>query len=91
MNKNELIDKVSAKTGLSVKDSKNAVNAVFESVIESLDRDEKVSIVGFGTFEVKTRAPHKGRNPRTGEEVLVPEYRAVVFKSGNKLKGRSVE
>jgi len=86
MNKAELVLKVASKTGLSKKDSEDSVNAVFDSVIEELAKGNKVQIVGFGAFEVKYRAPHVGRNPRTGEVVTVPVSKVTAFRAGKSLK-----
>ena len=65
MNKTELINAVAEKTELSKKDADAAVSAVFEAVTEALAREEKVQLVGFGAFEVKTRAERVGRNPKS--------------------------
>lgn len=86
MNKAELVDVVASKAGLSKKDSEKAVNAVIEGIQEALARGEKVSLVGFGTFEVRERAARKGRNPRTGEEISIEATRVPVFRAGKMLK-----
>lgn len=86
MNKAELISAVAQKTGLSRKGSEKAVCAVFDTIAENLRNDEKVQIVGFGAFEVKSRAAHIGRNPRTKEEVRIPATRVPSFKAGKVLK-----
>ena len=74
------------KTGLSKKDSEKAVAAVFASITESLQRGEKLSLVGFGTFEVKERAARPGVNPRTKEPITIPASKSPVFKAGKPLK-----
>ena len=81
MNKTELINAVAEKTELSKKDADAAVSAVFEAVTEALAREEKVQLVGFGAFEVKTRAERVGRNPKSGDTIKIP-----VFKAGKALK-----
>lgn len=86
MNKAELISSVAEKSGLSKKDSELAVNAVFESITESLKAGDKVSLVGFGIFDVKERAERMCKNPRTGEAVLSPATRVPGFKPGKALK-----
>lgn len=86
MNKTDLINAVAEKTGLSKKDSDKAVNAVIAAIVESVAREEKVQIVGFGTFEVRVRSARKGRNPRTKEEIDIPESRLPVFKAGQPFK-----
>ena len=65
MNKSEFIQAMSEKSGLTVKDATTALNATLEVIQESLQKGESVSLVGFGTFEVKERAARTGRNPQT--------------------------
>ncbi|MBR6209272.1 MAG: HU family DNA-binding protein [Oscillospiraceae bacterium] len=86
MNKAELIVEVAAKTGLSKKDSEKSINAALETITASLENGEKVSLVGFGVFEVKEREERMGRNPRTKEEVAIPASRVPHFKAGKALK-----
>ena len=86
MNKAELIAEVAAKTGLSKKDSEKAVNAALDTVTASLKSGEKVSLVGFGTFDVKEREARMGRNPKTKEEIPIPASRVPQFKAGKALK-----
>ena len=86
MNKTELVAAVAEKTAMSKKDSEKAVNALFEAVTEALVKGEKVQLVGFGTFDVKERAAHIGRNPRTKEAMEIPASRVAGFKVGKALK-----
>lgn len=86
MNKAELIAAVAEKTGLSKKDTEAVVTASLEVITESLARDEKVQLVGFGSFETKARAARIGRNPRTKEEIKIPASKLPVFKAGKALK-----
>ena len=86
MNKAELINAVAEKTNLTKKDAESAVSAVFEVITESLAKDEKVQLVGFGSFEVKSRAARIGRNPRTKEQIKIPASKLPVFKPGKALK-----
>ena len=86
MNKAELIAAVAESAGLSKKDSEKAVNATFTAITEALEAGEKVSLVGFGAFDVKERAARMGRNPRTKEEVEIPASRVPQFKAGKALK-----
>lgn len=86
MNKIELIAAVAEKTDLSKKDAEAAITATFEAITESLSRQEKVQMVGFGSFEVKLRAARVGRNPKTKEPVQIPASKAPVFKAGKALK-----
>lgn len=86
MNKTELVASVAEKAGLTKKDAEKAINALFASVEEALVADDKVQIIGFGTFEVKEREARKGRNPRSGEEITIPASKNPVFKAGKSLK-----
>ncbi|AIF50033.1 MULTISPECIES: HU family DNA-binding protein [unclassified Pelosinus] len=86
MNKTELIASVAEKAGLTKKDAEKAINALFVSVEEALAQQDKVQIIGFGTFEVKTREERKGRNPQTGAEITIPASKNPVFKAGKGLK-----
>ena len=86
MNKTELILSISEKTGLPRKDAEKALNAAVESITEALAQKEKVQIVGFGSFETKSRAERIGRNPRTKEDVIIPASKVPAFKAGKALK-----
>lgn len=86
MNKSELVASVAEVAELTKKDAEKAVNAVFASVQKALVEDDKVQIIGFGTFEVRTRAARKGRNPQTGENIEIPASKNPVFKAGKALK-----
>ena len=86
MNKTELIAAVAEKTGLSKKDSDAAVAAVVDAITESLVQGEKVQLVGFGSFEVKSRSARMGRNPQTKEQIEIPASKVPVFKAGKALK-----
>ncbi len=86
MTKVELVSAVAEKTGLSKKDSEKAVAAVFASITEGLKKGEKLSLVGFGTFEVKERAARPGVNPRTKEPITIAASRTPTFKAGQALK-----
>ena len=86
MNKAELVAAVAEKTGLSKKDSEKAVNAAFDAISAELVECGKVQLVGFGSFETKTRNARVGRNPRTKEEIEIPASRVPAFKAGKALK-----
>lgn len=86
MNKADLVAAVAEKAEVSKKDAEKAVNAVFASIEEALARNEKVQLVGFGTFEVKDRAERTGRNPQTKETIIIPASRVPGFKAGKALK-----
>ena len=86
MNKTDLVAAVAAKAEISKKDAEAAVGAVFASITDALADGDKVALVGFGTFEVKTRAARTGLNPRTGEKLSIPASKAPAFKAGKALK-----
>ncbi|MGQ9557885.1 MAG: HU family DNA-binding protein [Desulfurispora sp.] len=86
MNKADLISQVAEKAEMTKKDAEKAVSAVLASIEEALVRGEKVQLVGFGTFEIRERAPRKGRNPQTGEEIDIAAARVPVFKPGKVLR-----
>ena len=88
MNKAELISAVAQQSGLTKKDSEAAIDALISVVEDALSKQEKVVLVGFGTFEVKERAARKGRNPQTKEEIMIPASKAPVFKAGKALKDK---
>ena len=86
MNKTELVAAVAAKAELSKKDAEAAETAVFDSVKDALAEGDKLSLIGFGTFSVKTRAARTGLNPRTKETIEIPESKVPAFKAGSALK-----
>lgn len=85
-NKAELISSVARETGLTKKDAQAAVDETFNFIGTALANGEKFQLVGFGTFNVRDRAERKGRNPQTGEEVIIPATKVPVFKAGKGLK-----
>ena len=87
MNKADLVANVAKQTKLTKKDAEAAVNAVVDSIEEALKEGDKVQLIGFGTFEVRTRKERQGRNPRNpGEIIKIPASKAPVFKAGKSLK-----
>lgn len=86
MTKTELISAVAEKAGLTKKDADAAVNAIVASITDSLSSGEKVSIVGFGTFEVRDRKEKKVINPQTKKMMTAPASKAPAFKAGQALK-----
>lgn len=86
MNKSELITSIASKSGLNKKNSEAALDAFMASIEEGLKQGDKVSLVGFGSFEVRERAERIGRNPQTKEEIKIPATKAPVFKAGKGLK-----
>ena len=88
MNKSQLIDKIAADAGLSKKDAEAALKATLGAIEGALVKNDKVVLVGFGTFETKKRAARKGRNPSTKEVISIPASKAPVFKAGKGLKDK---
>lgn len=86
MNKTQLIDVVATKTGLKKAQAEAAVNAMNEAITEALVAGDKVQLIGFGTYEVKTRAARDGRNPKTGETIKIAASKAPAFAAGKVLK-----
>lgn len=86
MNKKELIKKVSGKVCMSKLKVSEIVDTVFDEIEYSLAEGNEVSINGFGSFKVHERAPRKGRNPKTGEEIDIEAKRLPVFKAGKTFK-----
>ena len=86
MNKAELIAAVAEKAGLSKKDSEAAVTAALDVITAALQEGDKVQLVGFGSFEVKSRAARTGRNPKTKEPIEIPASKVPIFKAGKALK-----
>ena len=86
MNKTELVTAVAEKTGQTKKDTDTAVNAVFDTISDALVAGDKVSLVGFGTFETKHREARVGRNPKTKEPINIAASKSPAFKAGKTLK-----
>ncbi|AXK21415.1 HU family DNA-binding protein [Bacillus sp. COPE52] len=86
MNKTELIKVVADKAELTQKDTATATQAVLDAITNTLANEEKVQILGFGTFEVRERSARTGRNPQTGEEMQIAASKAPAFKAGKELK-----
>lgn len=86
MNKSELIDAIAASADLSKAAAGRALDAMVESITTALKEGDQVSLVGFGSFQVKDRAARTGRNPRTGEEIQIAAAKVPSFKAGKALK-----
>lgn len=86
MSKQQLVEMMAEKAGLTKADAARALDAFMESVTETLKKGDKVSLVGFGTFATSKREARTGRNPRTGETVNIAARTAATFKAGAKLK-----
>ena len=86
MNKAELVGAVAEKIGQTKKIAEQVIDATFDAITESLSNEDKVQLIGFGSFEVKSRAARTGRNPKTGAEISIAASKAPVFKAGKALK-----
>jgi DNA-binding protein HU-beta len=94
MNKTELTERVASKTGLTLKDSKAAIDAIFSTepregiIATELSAGRRVQVTGFGTFSTRRRKKRKGRNPQTGETIIIPASKFPAFAAGKSLKDR---
>ena len=86
MTKADLVDEVVRVSSVSKKDAETIVNTVFASIVDALQREDKIELRGFGSFRVRRRRSRQGRNPKTGDRVDVPEKRIPYFKPGKELK-----
>jgi DNA-binding protein HU-beta len=86
MNKDQLIEAIAAKTGASKKEGADALEAIIDTIISTLKKDDKVAISGFGTFQVSKRAARAGVNPKTGAKIQIPAMKVPKFKAGKGLK-----
>lgn len=86
MNKNDLVAHVADSAGLTKNDATKAVDAVFDSITDALKGGDEVRLVGFGSFSVAERAASEGRNPRTGEKIMIAASKQPKFKAGKALK-----
>jgi len=84
--KSELVAQLADSNDLSRREAEKIIDDFLELIMDELAKDEKVVLSGFGTFEVRTRVARSGRNPRTGEEINVPEQKTPAFKAGKLLK-----
>ncbi len=86
MNKAELVEEVSGKVGLTKRETQNVIDVLTETIGDTLSRGEKVTLVGFGTFQVTTRKARVGRNPQNGQVIQIPAKKVPKFISGRKLR-----
>lgn len=86
MNRAELIELIADKAELTKASAERALGALLDSITTSLQKDEPVVLVNFGTFVVRQRAARKGRNPQTGQEIKIKAAKVVAFKAGKALK-----
>lgn len=85
MNKTELIEAIATGAELSKVDAKKALDACLKSISEALEKEEKVALVGFGTFSVSERPERSGINPKTKETISIPAKKVIKFKAGSEL------
>jgi len=88
MTKTELVEAVQEKTGLTKKDVSSVVDATMDAIAEALVKGDKVSLVGFGTFQVSHRKARTGKNPQTGEKLEIPARNVPKFTPGKTLKNK---
>ena len=88
MNKTELVNAIAEKANLSKVDAKNALDAALKAVAEALAANDKVALIGFGTFSVSEKGERTGLNPRTKEKIVIPARKAVKFKAGAELNAK---
>ena len=88
MNKTQLIDVVAKTADLKKKQAEAAVEAVFAAITDALADGDKVTVIGFGTFEVREQAAREGRNPATGEKIEIPECKRPAFSASQALKDK---
>ena len=88
MNKAELVKAMANETGLTKKDVESVLNSFVNVVSNELAKEEKIQLVGFGTFETRKRSARTGRNPQTNEEIKIPASTVPAFKAGKALKDK---
>ena len=86
MTRAELVDEVARQSSMTRRQAEVVVDAVFDSILDALGHGDKIELRGFGSFRIRRRASRAGRNPRTGEDVVVPERRVPHFKPGKELR-----
>ena len=90
MTKKDLILKVADDTGIKQVVVKDVIQKTLDAILDALERNEKVELRNFGVFKIKVRKPRIGRNPKTGQEVPIPERKVVVFKLGQEIRKKIV-
>ncbi|NJL56184.1 HU family DNA-binding protein [bacterium] len=91
MNKGELVDKVAEKANITKKEADKVISVTFESIMEAVSKGEKVTLVGFGTFEARGRQAREGRNPKTGDKMTIPATTVPAFSAGKLFKEKVAE
>lgn len=88
MNKTELVNAIAGKTNMTKVDAKNALDAALDAIAEALVANDKVALLGFGTFAVVKKDARQGINPRTKEKITIPARKAIKFKAGAELESK---
>ncbi len=91
MNKGELVDLISEKADVTKRDAEAVLSAALDTILETVAEGDKVTLIGFGTFEARDRAARDGRNPATGQPIKIPATRVPAFSAGKVFKDRVVE
>jgi DNA-binding protein HU-beta len=91
MNKGELVDAVASKVSVTKKDTDAIITAIVESIMEAVSSGDRVTLVGFGTFEARDRQAREGRNPQTGKTMTIPATRVPAFSAGKVFKDKVLE
>ena len=86
MNKGELVDKVASKADVTKKEADAVLTAALESIVEAVSEGDKVTLVGFGSFEARDRKAREGRNPKTGDKMEIPATKVPAFSAGKLFK-----
>jgi DNA-binding protein HU-beta len=90
MNKGELVDKIAEKANVTKKDADSILTAMLEVILDTVADGDKVTLVGFGTFEARDRQAREGRNPSTGEPIKIPATKVPAFSAGKQFKDKVV-
>ncbi len=90
MNKGELVDKIAEKANVTKKDADSILTAMLEVILDTVADGDKVTLVGFGTFEARQRQAREGRNPSTGEPIKIPATKVPAFSAGKQCKDKVV-
>ncbi len=86
MNKQNLVDMLASKTGMTKKNAGEALDTVLKAIVDTLKKGEKVTVTGFGTFEVRSRKARTGRNPQNGAKITIPARKVAAFRAGKALR-----
>lgn len=88
MNKAQLIDQIALKSGLTKADARKVLEAFIDTTSEVLKSNDRIALVGFGSFSLSERKARTGRNPQTGKEIQIPAKKVIKFKAGSDLTGQ---